>query len=100
MPTVRQFVQTTPRRNEIRKESLLSFSSGHPRPLFPDNVVRSPAALCAIGYVAPDTEGVEPGKAGLRSEEAGEVMFLDVGMFVIAYEKGNPHKLCWQTYLP
>jgi hypothetical protein len=67
--------------------------------------IKDPVFLCSIGYVVPDQDNEEDDawlgtKEGFDPRKAGDVMFLDVGMLVIAYEKGNPRNLRWMTYLP
>lgn len=83
---------------------------GH-SPLFRTNwqeslsALTSPVFLCSIGYVLPDPDKEEkdawlPSKPGFDPGQAGEVMFDDVGVLVIAYEKGDPSNLHWLTYMP
>lgn len=66
--------------------------------------LENPVFLCSIGYVLPDTEDEEPKawlppKPGFDAASAGEVMFDDVGVLVIAYEKGDSTNLHWLTYV-
>jgi hypothetical protein len=67
--------------------------------------LKIPVFLCSMGYITPycyvkERRAWLPPKPGFDPKKAHELMFLDVGVLVIAYEKGNPSNLRWVSYLP
>ena len=67
--------------------------------------LKEPVFLCSLGSIKPPRSGKEsaawlPVHEGFNFEQASEMVFTGVAVFVVTYEKGDPQRLHWMCYMP